>query len=724
MVASNDSIDKSILNLRIRLRDDLRIRIHIFQNQTCFVIEDPFQSDFYRIGLDEYTFVSLLDGSKTIADVISRSKSIKSGRTSLTESDAITLCQWLIDCDLAVAINGRSTDSDKRRILANAKRSGSLNLITQRFAIARPDRFLSRFAAMAKVIFCWPVFFVWLALVLWGSVVVWTRSDDFFSDTTSVIFLQHNWVQLLGMWFMLKVLHELGHALACKRLGGHVQEAGILFILFTPLPYVDVTSAWRFDDKWKRILVSVAGMYVELFVAAIAAIVWAHSEVEIVQQAARNLVVTASAITVLFNANPLMRFDGYYVLVDLLEVPNLAAKGQAQIAYYLRRYLLGQMVEPPTDSIRKRFWFFLFGVATLLWKVLVVATLSILAESMFFGAGVLLAVFVIVAWWVIPTIRFLLCGVMGTKQVRPNRAYFALVMIAIGTLFFCCIRWVPWYSTFSVPAVVDYDPLIEVRSPVSGTIRKIHVQNGQKVSPGQLLVELVDENLAWELNRVRIELNVSKIRQRRFRSNQQITAAEAEATHCSALQLRLNQLESDQKHLNIRAESSGTIVSCHVASRVGDYLRRGSPVVDIGDDQAKRLHVLIPQKRIAHFRSDGPVRLRAKLKGRGLDSIDGCIERIEPSATDELRYDALGAHAGGSLPVRLIDNQDKSPSVRRWQLEQPHFIAIIKPATTHHLFAGQTGVARLHCRPGTVGQVFAEWLSNWVHTRREIVKHL
>ena len=125
-------------------------------------------------------------------------------------------------------------------------------------------------------------------------------------------------------WVVLKLIHELAHSLVCKKYGGRVASCGILVLLMIPMPYVDVTSSWRFENKWKRILTSAAGMLSEVFVAAIACYVWANSQPGPIQYHAGNVIITASLHTLLFNINPLMRFDGYYMLADWLEIPNLS----------------------------------------------------------------------------------------------------------------------------------------------------------------------------------------------------------------------------------------------------------------------------------------------------------------------------------------------------------------------------------------------------------------
>lgn len=320
-----------IMSMLVKLREDLAISQQAYRGETCYVIEDPLSSRFYRVGLAEYTLLSLLDGQTTIAEALGKTAAVM-GPLALTEQDTAALCKWLIDSELA------STQQSSRagRLLEVADRSSwqktaaRLNPIFQRFPLFNPDPWTARLIPFTSWMFSGPAVAVWFLTVTYGVNCFWSRWDSF-NAQSSTIFARGNWIWLLVSWLLLKLIHESAHALACKRYGGTVGEAGILFILLAPLPYVDVTSAWRFDSKWKRIITSAAGMYAELFIAGCAAIVWSRTDAGLLHQHAQNVMITASAMTVLFNANPLMRFDGYYMLADWLELPNLATHGTSTL---------------------------------------------------------------------------------------------------------------------------------------------------------------------------------------------------------------------------------------------------------------------------------------------------------------------------------------------------------------------------------------------------------
>ena len=273
--------------------------------------------------MPEYTFLIQLDGRRSIAEAVGRAAA-RLGPQALSEHEALALCHWAMESQLAQPLGGEGT----ARIAAAAARHerqrvrAMANPLCVRIPLIDPDWLLSRIAGWCGWVFTWPALAVWIGMVGYALYLAgsgWARIES----SAAVILDRDNWLRLAAAWVLLKVLHETAHGLACKRYGGTVGSAGITLLFFMPLAYVDVTSSWRFRSKWQRIATAAAGIYAELFVASIATIVWATSSPGILQTVALNIALTAGVSTLVFNANPLVRFDGYFILSDLLEIPNL-----------------------------------------------------------------------------------------------------------------------------------------------------------------------------------------------------------------------------------------------------------------------------------------------------------------------------------------------------------------------------------------------------------------
>src|SRR6185295_5159685 len=191
----------------------------------------------------------------------------------------------------------------------------------------------------------------------------------------------------LGTAF-IKTVHEFGHAFFCRRYGGEVHTMGIMFMIFTPMPYVDASSSWGFRRRYQRMLVGAGGMIFELFVAAIAVFVWRQTAPGIIHSVAYNMIFVASVSTLIFNLNPLMRFDGYYLLSDLLEVPNLNQRSMRQLRYWTEKYLLGvAKAEPIAQTHKEATWLTIFGVAATIYRVIVFGGILLFIADRFMLLG-------------------------------------------------------------------------------------------------------------------------------------------------------------------------------------------------------------------------------------------------------------------------------------------------------------------------------------------------
>ena len=185
---------------------------------------------------------------------------------------------------------------------------------------------------------------------------------------------------------MLKILHEFGHACATRAYGGEVHDMGVMFLAFIPCPYVDASAAAAFRNTWHRIMVGAAGMIVELFLAALALFVWLNVEPGMVRTAMYDVMLLAGISTVLFNGNPLLRYDGYYMFADYLEMPNLWARSQAYLRYLWERYAFGrQEAVPESATLSERGWFVVYGITALVYRLVVfVAVAHVHGGALFF----------------------------------------------------------------------------------------------------------------------------------------------------------------------------------------------------------------------------------------------------------------------------------------------------------------------------------------------------
>ncbi len=716
----HDTPDYSVRELgltRLRLRGDLVFTPRTSGGETYYMVEDPLNSRFFRLGHAEYTLVSLLNGRTSIQEALSRLSTVMPHHR-LSEADAGGLCRWLVEMDLA-----HTTESSRAtRLAESADRLKQRQLLVRwnplvfRQPLVQPDRWFVPLTSWFGWLYS-PISLVgWLVAVAVGAYHVLSAWDRFAASAQG-IFAPNNWLWLAACWVVLKLVHETSHGIVCKRYGGTVGEMGILFILFAPLAYVDVTSSWRFRSRLQRIHVAVAGMYIELLIAAVAAIVWSHTDTGWLNNLCFNVIVMASITTLLFNANPLMKFDGYYVLSDALAMPNLYVNGQQFLRYFARRYLLGTPATLPHWPRGRGAAIRVFGVASFAWRLMVCASLTVAATTMFHGAGVVLAGLAVLMWIGVPTFRFMKYLVAGQPGEQPNRLRFLLTAGSASAACVTVLGFVPWPGASKAPAVVTYSPDTVVRADSAGFVRQILVKSGQCVEQGQLLAVLENRELSRDVADLDLAIRQSEIRGFQHEQKGELAAQQAEMDHREALQSQLAEKRAQLQQLSVRAPRAGKIVRRDVSVLLGSYLKAGDEIVSIGDEHQKELRVSVAQNDLDVFRQRAGKLVRVDLPGHSL--WDSRLTKVIPRATLEPTHPALVAANGGTLSVHKVTQGTDDTSEAAYELFEPRFTGIVRLSETESqkLHAGQCGGILYRPWDQSIGEHLYFALSNWIRER-------
>ncbi len=707
----------------LRVRDDIDILVREYGGQPCFIIEDELTSQYFRIGAAEYTFLSLLDGSNTFASALGRTASIMK-QDALTEDRAANFCKWLVHAGLASTEQSRSTERlvEHQQQGVTRRNVGRFSALSQRIPLIHPRNSIDVMHRMFGWLFSGPVALLYLLLVGYGTSAIVLQWERFTTSAARVISAD-NWIWLAGTWLVLKLVHESAHGVACRRFGGTVREAGLLLIVFIPLPYVDVSAAWRFASRWQRIIVSAAGMMAELAVAAVAAIIWSQSGPGLLSQNAVNVIFSASVMTVLFNANPLMRFDGYYILTDLLELPNLYTHGSRALLQTGRTWGLGLPSQPQEYPEGRARLILAYGIAAFVWRIVICVGLVLAADVLLYGLGTLLAACAVLAWLCVPVLRLLKFVMLGNKIEQPSRLRFACLAGGLAAATATCLTVVPWYSTTTAPLVVDYYPKLEVRSPASGFVEKIFAEVGQNVRAGDLLFVLRNDELETQLHELKLDIERSEHRALRFLDRKEQAAFQVEQESLVALRERLKELSKQYQHLYITAPADGVVLTARLDDSQGSYVLAGSMLVEIGSRGNKKLLAMVDQSEAESFREQVGHPINIHIQGTGSSWAATELTEVSMRATREFPHPALAAHVGGSLDVRISSSEDEHAENSRYELLEPHFLARaeIPSSLETTLSSGQTGAVAFVSNDSTIGHHLSNVLGAWWNKRQQAV---
>jgi putative peptide zinc metalloprotease protein len=667
---------------RPRLRRDLRFTYQDLRGRPSYILEDLTHRRYFQIGLAEYQFLRSMDGRRTAGELLAQNAR-DIGERALSEAEASVILRWLVDQKL---LETDSADQSGRRYRSAADRPAGpkqgpiQRLLFLKFPLGNPDGLLSRSLPW----FRWavgPVFLAaWLAL---GAYALFTLAENWrpFLLASSAAVLPQNWLYLGASYVALKLVHEWWHGIFAKAHGAVVPEWGLQLLLFvTPLTYVDASGSWRFPSRWQRIQVAAAGMYVELFLAALAVLVWARTGPGAVNTVAYNTIFAASTVTVLFNANPLMRFDGYYILSDLIRIPNLAAKGQQFVQWLARKLLYGIRDQPP-PAFRAQPWAIgTYGLLAFVWRWIVWIGIMTMVALLFKGAGIILvalSVAGIVLTGIGKSLHYLFTG-SGGPRPHLGRALLRLSVLAAA------LAAAGWFVRVSpspkAPAVIEFADKALLRVQCPGFVREIRCRNGDTVDAGQLLAVLHNPEKEAELGRLRLDIQHSELRRRRYFEEERLAAYQAEGEHVRSLKEKLAVTEALVASLEVRSPISGRVYGPDLDSLPGRYLQPGASLATVLPDAPPRLLLSVAQKHRETLDDHRGREIRVRLRGWP-GTFPAVLERQESTATTALPHLALASTGGGPLPVRGRPRFDSDPDqglarVRHGDEERSHFAGL------------------------------------------------
>ena len=362
-----------VANLRAKLRPGAQISRQFYRGERWYVVRDPAGNQFHRLSDAAYRFVGLLDGTRTVAEAWDLAGG-QLADDAPTQPEVIQILSHLysanlIDSDVtpdSAVLLRRHKKQQQRKLQGRL-----MNVLFPRIPLWDPDRFLKRWMPLVKIGFSKIGAVIWLAVII-GAIAGLAPEWDRIKQATTNSIAPGNWLWLWAVFVFVKLIHELGHAFACRRFGGECHELGIMFLVLIPTPYVDASTAWAFPNKWHRIFVGAAGMIVELFFAALCAFFWITANPnELASQLAFNAMLVAGVSTVIFNANPLLRYDGYYMLSDYLEIPNLRQKSAEYTLGLIKRHLFRVKAHQPLPPVLQRFWLFTYCITSSAYRIFV-----------------------------------------------------------------------------------------------------------------------------------------------------------------------------------------------------------------------------------------------------------------------------------------------------------------------------------------------------------------
>ena len=658
-----------VAGLRPKLRAHTSLSRHRYRNSSWYVLHDHASGRAHRLSTASYMVVGGLDGTRTV-DQLWHETANRLGETAPGQDEIIQLLAQLHAADLlqtevtpdAGELLDRGALIDRARWLGNFA-----NPLALRLRFWHPDKFFERTFPLLRWVFGWRGTLLWMLVVAPAIVLAAQNWGQLSANASDQILAADNIILMALCFVVLKALHELGHGYAVKAFGGTVYEIGVMFLVFAPMPYVDASAAAEFRSKWHRALVGAAGMIVELFIAALALYIWLAVEPGLVRAVAYNVMLVAGLSTVLFNGNPLLRYDGYYILSDVLEIPNLAQRATRYWGYLVETYLFRTKGLPAFVSSRgERPWLFLYAPASFLYRIFILLAIALFIASEYLFVGVAIAIWGILTGVVRP-IGKALWQVFAGPRLQHNRVRAVSVtcgLLLVGATGLFAIP-APLYTT--TEGVVWLPDTANLRAGTSGFVRRLLVEPGRTVSIGEALVESEELTLSAALDILQaqvVELD-AKLASQKFSDR---VKAEITATELRHVQAELATVQTRAERLIARSRMEGIFALANPQDLPGRYFKEGQLIGYVLPPGSRIVRAAVKQDDIDLVRS----RLR-RVSVKPAEQVAAVVParmvREVPAGRDELPSKALGGTGGGALATDPRDPQGTKTLQRVFQFD-------------------------------------------------------
>ena len=654
--------------LRPRLRDGVQALHRRLRGRGWILLLDPVTQRFHRMTPSVWQVLQLLDGRRTLDQVWEAACAIparpavalgQAGPASepalpapISQHELVQLMASLHANDLLqtqVSPDAGEVFERYQRQSRQKFKQGWLNPLSVRLPLLHPDAWFDRQAGLARLIVSWPVLALWLALVLPAAVLAWQHWAALTENLSDRVLSASNVVLLWFTYPLVKAVHEWAHGLVVKAFGGTVREIGLMFVVFTPVPYVDATSSYRFPSKWARALVAAAGIMAELLLGAVAIVVWLMAEPGLVTAVAFNVILIAGASTLLVNGNPLMRYDGYFIFCDLLEVPNLGQRASQYWVYLLDRYAFGARdARPPLQAQGERVLLVVYGALSPVYRLMITFGLIWFVASEYLFVGSVMAVMAIWSALVMPLWkgwRHLSTGNSLAHRREPALRR-TLLALLLGAAFIGLLP-LPFNSVHQAVVWVPDEAI--VRAEVAGHVADVKRRSGDAVAVGDMVLTL--DNLVLIAD-VGSAAAAAALMQAQLRKAEVDAPARVEALRAelASRQARLAVAQARVAGLQVRSLVAGRWLPKADTELAGRHVKRGEVLGYVIAGPSAIVRTAITQEDMDLVRSrlqSVQVRLAHSLEV----PVAAQLVRQVPGGEYELVSAALGTSGGGEIAV-------------------------------------------------------------------------
>jgi putative peptide zinc metalloprotease protein len=658
-----------VSQLKPQIQPHVEVHRHRYRGVSWYVLHDKVTGRVHRFTPATYLLIGKMNGEQTV-DELWKAAAVDLGEHAPSQDEVIRLLSRLHSTDLMQSDHASETSELLERLTKHrwSKLGRSFkNPLAITLSLMDPDRLLDKIIGLLRPLGARLFVILWLALVLPAVVLLALHWQEWTESLPERTLASENLMLLALVFPAVKLLHELGHGLTIKAFGSTVHDAGVMLLVFMPVPYIDASASLSIRSKYKRALVGAAGMLVELALAAIAVYFWLFAELGLVKAVAFNVILIAGFSTLVVNGNPLLRFDGYYIVTDLLEIPNLGSRSNNYWSVTLERLLFGVRTRR-ADSVlpSERPWLLAYAPLAYVYRVIVFVGIALFVATEFLAVGVAIAIWSLFINFIVPIGRVVYHLVMS-PTLMDRRIRSIAIASGLSLVMGAAIMLVPAPLSTVSEGVLWLPEEAQVRAGTNSFIRRLEVTSGAKVEAGDPLVQLYEPSLAAQL--LAQQQRVAEI-EIRVRADEVVDRAKAALTRqeLEAERSELRRLSARVDRLVVRSARAGTFVALNPDDAEGRYVQEGAMIGFIVGDEPRIVRAVVRQDNIElvrhHLR-----KVQAKIVDRLAENFDASIIREVPAAGNTLPSRALGIAGGGRLATDPKDGDGNTAMERVFQFD-------------------------------------------------------
>jgi putative peptide zinc metalloprotease protein len=683
-----------IAELRVGLRPGTQVQMQHYRSEPWMVLHEPAHNGYFRARPDTYARINALRPDNTLGEIWAQQTA--QDPTSAPGQEAFfELVTELYKANL-LFVEGGVSDSQLLERTVRKKQKPLPARISEtlffRVPLWDPEKFLMRHRRAIAIAYSWPAVVAVLCLVVLALVTFTLNADRALSQSANILQIS-NILPLYLCIFVTHMLHELSHAALTKYYGGHVRTMGVMLLLFTPLPYADLSSAWGMRDQYKRAAVGAAGMYSDMVSGALATLVWAYSPPGFVNEVALNIMFITVVYTFLFNINPLMRFDGYYILSDLVQIPNLHSAAKRQFGAVFKKNAFRLPYEPDQQvSARRRSFLLAFFFVSTIYRIAIMVGIVIFIADQYFGLGLIVGSALLYTAIVAPVVKAMkpLTNPHFTRKHRKPLYRLGLTAVAIVA----ALVFVPVPDARRLSGVIEAERTSSVTAPISGILEEGGPSSGAQFEEGAVIARLQTPELDLQAQGLAARLRGAELRaaQASAQRTERLAAIQEEI---AMLRGSIAEIEAQKASAIIRAPQAGIWVDVGLMGHRGSWLRKGTELGKILAPDGYVFQAVLQQEAAESIAEARTETARLRLEGARGQSVPLTELRLVPYSRRDLPSQALTPFGGGNLAVSAQDGS-QGQAVERFFLLMARFDHEVAPDGA---LQGRSGWLRLPLEP-------------------------